>query len=109
MLFVDELLKCLQEKLCRKAIVYSETSACIVIVCRRRDEDDMLLLAVATHNNYIYAKMVPEKTHKFEWVCSNIFYNPCGLYAFAENVGELVRKLEEKIEMVEAMTRYCRV
>jgi len=107
MSFVDELLEYLQERLCRKAIVYSGTSTCTTIACKRKDKDDILLLAVAMHNNYMYAKMVPEKVHQLEWSCSNIFYNPCGLYAFAENVRELVRKLEEKTKLIEAIARYC--
>ena len=99
--FADELLECLQEKLCRKAIIYSETPTCTTIACKRKDKDDILLLAVSTYNNYIYAKMVPEKLQQLEWNCSNIFHNPYGLYAFAENIRELVRKLVEKIRLVD--------
>jgi len=76
----------------QKATMYSETSACTTIVCRREDGNDVLLLAIATHYNYLYAKIVSEE---IGWGCSSIFYNPCGLYVFAENVRELVGKLEE--------------
>ena len=97
---VNELLKQLQEKkLCRKAVVYSETPTCTVVVCKR-DDNNVLLLAIAAYNNYVYAKMVPEKAHQFEWNCANIFHNPCGLYIFAENVEEFVKKFEEKILFV---------
>lgn len=101
MLSTNELLRQLQEKkLCGKAVIYSETPTCTIVVCKR-DENNMLLIAIATYNNYVYAKIVPEKAHQFEWNCSNIFHNPCGLYAFAENIEELVRKFKEKIALVD--------
>jgi len=88
---------------CEKALMVEETASCGLIYCKRGTP---LLIAVAEHNDWVYAKAVAESVMQpHMWHCAYVFYNPYGLYSFAESIEELAAKIEAKVRHVEAQAK----
>lgn len=90
---------------CAKATRVEETPECILVYCRGSGAGD-LLVAIAAHGDWLYAKAVPESLVKpYMWHCSDIFYNPYGLYSFERTADALAEKLRGKLPRLRAQER----
>ena len=93
----------LRSGFCKKAMVAEEGSECVLYYC---DRSLPLLIAFSTYENWVYAKLVAERLVKpYMWHCSDVFFNPYGLYVFARSLEELVEKFRAKEKLLVAQTR----
>ncbi|MET1102215.1 MAG: hypothetical protein ABWW69_07065 [Pyrodictiaceae archaeon] len=101
---LTELKKILEEKgVCRSLVEVERGGSCILYACKRGDKP-LVLIAVANHNDWVYARLVPELGAPPDyWHCNYIYYTPYGLYAFARSLEELVEKIAGKIRHVDAI------
>ncbi|AEM37929.1 hypothetical protein Pyrfu_0057 [Pyrolobus fumarii 1A] len=87
-----------------KVLVDNVTGECAVLVAKRGAT--LHLIALSTHNDWVYAKIaLSDAVPLRAWSCSNIFYTPYGLYAFAHTLDELADKIAGKQDRLEAQAR----
>lgn len=90
---------------CAKATRVEEAPECTLVYCRGSGVGD-LLVAIAAHGDWLYAKTVPESLVKpYMWHCSDVFYNPYGLYSFERSVDALAEKIRGKLPRLRAQER----
>ncbi len=57
-----------------------------------------VLVEIAQGTRALYAKIVPaDRVPPSYWKCGYLGYVPNGLYAFADNVAELARRISDKV------------
>ncbi|RUM47361.1 MAG: hypothetical protein DSY37_02960 [Hyperthermus sp.] len=99
----DELKRLLRDGFCDKVVVVEESGSCSLVYCGGRLP---LLLALAKWNEWFYVKAVAEKiVAAHMWHCSDIFYNPYGVYVFRTGEDEVVDALREKEKYIVAQAR----
>ena len=91
----ERLKEMLEGTVYEKVVVDNVGAECAVLAARRGET--LHLIALGVHDGWVYAKIalgdaVPPRA----WSCSNIFYTPYGLYAFATCLEELVEKIAAK-------------
>ncbi len=94
----------LEGSIYEKVVVDNVGPECAVLVAKRRDTLHLIAFSVA--DGWLYAKIalgdaVPARA----WSCSNIFYTPYGLYAFATSLEGLVRKIAAKQPRLDAQAK----
>jgi len=90
----------LKSGFCGKAVVAEEGGECVLYYC---DRSLPLLIAFSTYGNWVYAKLVAERlVRPYMWHCSDVFFNPYGLYVFARSLEELVEKFKAKEKLLVA-------
>ncbi len=87
-----------------KIVVESATGDCVLLVAKRGE--DLHLIALAAYGDWLYAKIAhSDALPTTAWTCSNVYYTPYGLYAFAKSLEELAEKIRGKQERLEAQRR----
>ena len=87
-----------------KVTVYESSAECVLLTARRGNT--LHRMALARHEDWIYAKVAPaDALQAASWSCSNLYYTPYGLYAFARSVEELAEKIAAKQARLRAQER----
>lgn len=95
--------------LCSKVVPVEETGECLLFYCRGAFGAFDLLVAVSWYRDWVYAKTVPEELVKpYMWHCSDVFYNPYGLYTFSRSLDGLVKGIASKERLMRAQLRLAK-
>jgi hypothetical protein len=92
--------------LCGRVGVLEEKPSCVLLYCEKVEDGAGFLVAFSSTDGYVYAKIAPEQAVPAHmWHCSDVYYTPYGLYAFANSVEEVVSKLKSKLGLLRAQAR----